>query len=150
MSDTTTPPTGPVVRISELEVCALPADHEAYPAYVLRIRQLAGGWAVIRPGDRCLGRDGTWSYGSQQGDRDDAWLADHRFGIAEAVERAQEAARLLTVRGCTAGERLAEEDGAADVAGEAAQAAAELAQAWAAARHATPDHAVHNSDTPCT
>ncbi|MEU9752191.1 hypothetical protein AB0D90_03515 [Streptomyces althioticus] len=150
MTDTTTHDTRPMVRISELEVCALPADHEAYLAYVLRIRQLSGGWAVVRPGDRCLGRDGTWTYGAQQGDRDDTWLADHRFSLAEAVERAQEAAARLTVRGCTAAQRLAEEGSPADLAGEAAHAASELAQAWAAARHATPDRAAHNQNISCT
>src|SRR5690606_6234687 len=103
MTDTTTrddrTAARPVVRIGELEVCALPGGHEAYPVYVLRIRPLAGGWAVVRAGDRCLGCDGTWAYGSNQGDRDDAWLAEHRFSLAEALERAEESARLLTVRG---------------------------------------------------
>src|SRR5690606_29493602 len=123
--------------------------HEAYPVYVLRIRPLAGGWAVVRAGDRCLGCDGTWAYGSNQGDRDDAWLAEHRFSLAEALERAEESARLLTVRGRTAAQLLAVEDGQADFGGEATAAAADLAQAWAFARPATPDES-HDPNTPCT
>lgn len=138
MTDTTMrgthPATRTVVRIGELEVCALPVGHEAYPAFVLRIRPLAGGWAIVRPGDRCLGRDGTWAYGSNQGDRDDAWLAAHRFTLVEAMERAVEAAEQLQVRGRTAAQVRAEEGDLADVPGDAAAAVRDFAQAWEYAR----------------
>ncbi|MGA5182979.1 hypothetical protein ACPCBF_24890 [Streptomyces pseudogriseolus] len=153
MIDTTThdarPAARPMVRIGELEVCGLPAGHEAYPVYVLRIRPLAGGWAVVRAGDRCLGRDGTWAYGSNQGDRDDAWLAEHRFSLKEALEQAEESAQRLTVRGRTAAQLLAEEDDQADLGGEATAAAAELAQAWTFARSTTPDEG-HYPSASCT
>ncbi|KMJ92480.1 hypothetical protein ACH58_07595 [Achromobacter xylosoxidans] len=53
---------------------------------VVRTSQMDGThlWAVRRNGD-CLGRDGAWSYEPMPSNRNDAWLALHRFATASAA-----------------------------------------------------------------
>jgi hypothetical protein len=106
-----------LVRLSSLEVCALPLEHESYPVYALAVRPLDGGWAITRAGGWCLGRDGRWELGgAHQGDRGDAWLPAHRFALDEALQVAVETAEQLVVRGRTAASVLADDGLSADAA----------------------------------
>lgn len=67
-------------------------------------------WAVKHSGF-CLGRDGSWEWESSPGNREDEWLAEHRFPLAEALERAKGALPELKVNGLKATDLLAWREG---------------------------------------
>ena len=71
----------------------------------------AGRWGVFRSsgnGGPCLGRDGTWAFGSPDEADRAAWLANYRFTEQEALDLARERAPGLRLNGYTAAEVLAE------------------------------------------
>ncbi|MEU8642301.1 hypothetical protein AB0C91_10325 [Streptomyces sp. NPDC048674] len=63
-------------------------------------------WAVLRHG-RCLGTDGEWDYEVRPSEREDDWLAEHRFDVDTAIRLAKEKAPHVTVNGLTAADALA-------------------------------------------
>ncbi|RAJ70229.1 hypothetical protein K378_01394 [Streptomyces sp. Amel2xB2] len=65
-------------------------------------------WAVTRHRE-CLAADGTWSWESIPSEREDEWLARHRFDLDTALELAKQVAPLLTVNGFTVTEAIAME-----------------------------------------
>jgi hypothetical protein len=65
-----------------------------------------GKWAVCR-GPSVLGTDGTWDWEMRPGDREDEWLATHRFGLEAALRLAAEWAPRVTINGMTALDILA-------------------------------------------
>jgi hypothetical protein len=68
----------------------------------------AGRWAVTRGGwQLCLGSDGEWDRERIPSERDDEWLATHRFALAEAIALAHEHAPKVTINDMTALEVLA-------------------------------------------
>jgi hypothetical protein len=58
-------------------------------------------WAVVHYG-QCLSRDGKWDYERIPSEREDEWLAEHRFSLDEAIERAKQVAPHLRTNGLTA------------------------------------------------
>lgn len=60
-------------------------------------------WAVLHQG-YCLSKDGSWDYEPSVTNREDDYLAMHRFNLSEALERARKAAPEVTVNGWTAAE----------------------------------------------
>lgn len=97
-----------VVRADRYSVSVLPRDHEYASSYDLAVEYRGDGlWAVVRNG-RCLGADGTWSYEPHPGERDDDWLAAHRFPEQEALELARRAAPHIRINGVTAAEVAAD------------------------------------------
>jgi hypothetical protein len=62
-------------------------------------------WAVKRHGEN-LGADGTWDYESTPSNREDEWLATHRFDLDTALRLAKEAAPRVTVNGFTVADAL--------------------------------------------
>jgi hypothetical protein len=62
-----------------------------------------GLWGVLHRGF-ALGKDGTWDYESSPSNREDDWLGEHRWPLAEAQERALKAAPHVSVNGRTAAE----------------------------------------------
>lgn len=64
-----------------------------------------GSWAVLHY-RWCLGADGEWEFEPQQSDRDDEWIASHRFPLEQAIELAKAAAPDVEVNGLTAAEVL--------------------------------------------
>ena len=71
-------------------------------AWDVRIEERsAGKWAVVR-GSCCLGADGEWVFEPSPSNREDEWLATHRFDIKEATRLAVEAAPHVIVNGLTA------------------------------------------------
>ena len=60
-------------------------------------------WAVLHHG-LCLSTTGTWDYESSPTNREDEFLATHRFGFREALDLAEKAAPDITVNGRTAAE----------------------------------------------
>jgi hypothetical protein len=64
-----------------------------------------GEWAVMRH-RICLGSDGEWSWESIPSEREDDWLATHRFPLAEALDLARRHAPDVRINGMTATEVL--------------------------------------------
>lgn len=82
---------------SEYTVTCVPDD----PHWEIKVEYRGDHrWAVKYYG-KCLGRDGTWSYESIVSEREEQWLADHRFPLAEALILAQDHAPLIKVNGKT-------------------------------------------------
>lgn len=95
------------VRPSQFEVSVLPEDDINYPHYVVTVEARgAGRWAVVRH-RQCLGADGEWSWESIPSEREDDWLATHRFDLETAQRLAIEAAPSVYVNGRTAAQVLA-------------------------------------------
>jgi hypothetical protein len=64
-----------------------------------------GLWAVVRH-HQCMNAQGEWSWESIPSEREDEWVAEHRFDLDTALRLAKEAAPGVTVNGCTAAEAL--------------------------------------------
>ena len=98
---------GPRVRATRYEVSLLPEDDLNYPLYVIAVEtRSASLWAVVRH-RQCLGTDGEWSWESIPSEREDEWLAAHRFDQETAIRLATEAAPGVTVNGISAAQVLA-------------------------------------------
>lgn len=65
-----------------------------------------GLWAVSRM-SMCLSSAGEWDWEMRPSDREDDWLATHRFPLDEALELARQYAPSVTINGVTAAEVLA-------------------------------------------
>ena len=63
-------------------------------------------WAVLRHG-MCLNTEGSWDYEMRPSEREDDWLATHRFDLETALELAKQAAPRVTVNGFTVEKALA-------------------------------------------
>jgi hypothetical protein len=64
-------------------------------------------WAVRLRGHWCLSDEGEWDRESIPGEREDEWLADHRFTLETALNLAKQAAPHVTVNSQTPAEYLA-------------------------------------------
>lgn len=65
-----------------------------------------GQWAILRHG-WCLSQSGEWDYELRPSEREDEWIAAHRFDLDTALRLAKEAAPSVTVNGLTAADALA-------------------------------------------
>lgn len=85
-------------------ISALPLEHEDALLYEITVEwRSADRWAVCRP-KRCLGADGQWDWESIPSEREDEWLATHRFDRDTALRMAREAAPNVRINGRTARE----------------------------------------------
>jgi hypothetical protein len=75
-----------------------------------------GRWAVLH-GGMCLETDGKWDFERSPSNRDDEWLATHRFTFDEALALAREHAPKISLMGKTALEVLAGEQSGAIYSG---------------------------------
>lgn len=101
---------GPVVRIRTTQqvVSCLPADHIDHDTYAVTVEWRGDAqWAVLR-GHWCLGRDGAWDFEPIPAEREDGWLAAHRFTEQEALRLAVEWAPKILSNGRTAAEVAAQ------------------------------------------
>lgn len=106
----------PTVRVTRYEVGCLPEGHELAPHLSVAVEYRGRGkWAVTRFGE-CLNADGEWDHEVRPSEREDGWLATHRFDLDEALERAKRAIPGLSTAGWTVEKVLAHE--AAAAAGE--------------------------------
>jgi hypothetical protein len=99
----------PTVRPTRYEVNCLPEEDINARLFALTVeyrgREL---WAVRRGTFHdCLGVDGTWDHEPNPSNRDDDWLAAHRFDLDTALRLAKEAAPKVTVNGWTVQRALA-------------------------------------------
>jgi hypothetical protein len=95
------------MRITEVTVCALPEDHIEHDAYALRVQWRGGETHAVTRMRRCLGTDGEWDFEPSPSNRDDDWIATHRFGYDEALRLAVEAAPHVKVSGHSVADALA-------------------------------------------
>jgi hypothetical protein len=104
---TTTPqphdqPPVPFVEATRFEVSIFPQGHDARGHFTISIEWRGpDSWAVL-DGPFCLGADGVWEYEPRTSERDDVWIAGHRFGLGTAQQLAKQAAPHLIVNGRTA------------------------------------------------
>jgi hypothetical protein len=66
-----------------------------------------GTWAVT-DAPYCLGSDGEWGYEMRPSEREDEWLATHRFDLDDALALAKREAPLMVVNGWTVPQILAD------------------------------------------
>ncbi|MEU6057959.1 hypothetical protein [Streptomyces sp. NPDC047097] len=92
----------PIVQATRYEVSILPAGDINYSVFVLAVEWRGGDrWAVVRHRE-CLAADGNWSWESLPSEREDEWLAKHRFDLDTALALAREHAPRIWVNGHTA------------------------------------------------
>lgn len=85
--------------VTEYVVTALPEDSINVGHFSLTVEYRGEGrWAVKR-WSSCLSRSGEWHHESVPSEREDEWLADHRFDLDTALRLAQENAPLIRVNG---------------------------------------------------
>lgn len=97
---------GPIVQPTRYTVNCLFEDGIDSHVFEITVEYRGGGrWAVLRHG-WCLTADGTWDYEMRPSERDDDWLATHRFDLDTALALAKEAAPKVTVNGITVTEAL--------------------------------------------
>lgn len=101
----TTPPPGvpePTVAPTRYVVSCFEPDDENGALYNLAVEYRGRGlWAVVRH-RQCLNAKGEWSWESVPSEREDEWLAEHRFDLDTALRLAKEAAPHIVVNGHTA------------------------------------------------
>ncbi|MEW2402208.1 hypothetical protein [Streptomyces sp. NPDC046862] len=99
----------PTVQATRYVVSCFEPDDQEGASFNLAVEYRGRGlWAVVRM-SRCLGSNGTWSYESIPSEREDEWLAEHRFDLDTAIKLAKEHAPLVTVNGYTVADALAME-----------------------------------------
>lgn len=91
-----------IVQITRYEVSVLPENDINRSLFTIYVENRGDDrWAVVRFGE-CMNTKGEWSYELRPSERDDDWLAEHRFNRATALELAQWAAPRIVVNGETA------------------------------------------------
>ncbi len=87
---------------TEYTLSPLPEGDINSTAFQIKVAYRGHGlWAVSRH-QQCLARSGGWDWESIPSERTDAWLAEHRFPLAEALRLAREELPKLRVNGMTA------------------------------------------------
>jgi hypothetical protein len=95
------------VQITGYLVSCLPLDHIDASAFSVTVEWRGHDrWAVCRFRE-CFAADGTWSWESVPSEREDEWLATHRFDWDTAMVLATKACQNLTVNGITVQDVLA-------------------------------------------
>jgi hypothetical protein len=88
-------------------VCALPEGHPDFDLFAITVENRSSGrWAVLRH-RWCLGSDGEWDFEPRPSEREDDWLATHRFPLKRALELAQAEAPKVRVNHRGVAEALA-------------------------------------------
>lgn len=96
-------------RITEVTVCALPESSINFDLFAVRVQwRGAETYAVLRH-RQCLGNDGEWDFESSPSNREDEWIATHRFDYDTAYRKAIEIAPTVWSNGRTAAQVAAEE-----------------------------------------
>jgi hypothetical protein len=97
----------PIVQTTKYTVNLLPETDINAHVFELTVEYRGHGqWAVLRHG-WCLDQDGSWDYELRPSEREDEWIAAHRFDLDTALNLAKEAAPGVIVNGLTAADALA-------------------------------------------
>ncbi len=79
-------------RPTEYTVSLLPHEHPEFRNFRLVIQWRGGDrWAITDGFHQCLSRSGEWGWEARPSEREDEWIADNRFSLDEAIERAPQA-----------------------------------------------------------
>lgn len=89
-------------EVTQVTVCAVDERSDDWMELAITVEKTAPDRWAVRRHRRCLSRSGGWVWESVPTERTDEFLAEHRFGFAEALRRAREAAPHVTVNGYTA------------------------------------------------
>jgi len=96
----------PEVRTTRYEVSCLPPDDIDAHCFTVTVEWRGRDlWAVMRHGS-ALGSDGEWDYEPSPSNREDDWLATHRFDLDTALKLAKQAAPKLMTNGFTVADAL--------------------------------------------
>ena len=100
-------PQFPAATPTVYTVTCLPEHIEDASSWSLTVEYRGRGlWAVKRHSHN-LSRSGEWDWESIPSEREDEWLAEHRFRLEEALELAKRAAPDVIVNGMTPADLLA-------------------------------------------
>lgn len=98
----------PTVRATRYEVSCLPQDDINTRHFTITVEYRGNGrWAVL-DGPFALDAIGARDYEPRPSDREDDWLAAHRFDLDTALAIAKNAAPLIVVNGWTVEQSLAD------------------------------------------
>src|SRR5690606_2902511 len=96
----------PTVQATRYTVNCLPENGIDSHVFEITVEYRGRGlWAVKRH-SQCLAADGTWDWEMRPSEREDDWLAEHRFDLDTALKLAKEAAPKVTVNGFTVTDAL--------------------------------------------
>ena len=104
---TTTDTPATSVRATRYEVSCIPEDNVNARHFTLKVEYRGRGLWAVTDGIDCLDRSGEWSYERIPSNREDEWLATHRFDLDTALGLAKKAAPKMTVNGYTVAHVLA-------------------------------------------
>ncbi|MFI9344973.1 hypothetical protein ACIG0D_27460 [Streptomyces sp. NPDC052773] len=94
----------PTVQATRYEVSLLPEGDINRLSFTINVEYRGGDrWAVVRH-RQCMNAQGEWSWESVPSEREDEWLAEHRFDLDTALRLAKQAAPHVVVNGHTAAE----------------------------------------------
>lgn len=94
-------------RITEVTFCALPETDINHGSYAVQVTWRGDDRYAVKRHSQCLGADGTWDYEARPSDREDEWLAEHRFDYDTACALAAKACQHVVVNGITVTDALA-------------------------------------------
>ena len=97
----------PTVRTTRYEVSCLPPDDVNAFHFTARVEYRGKDMWAVTNGWGCLGTDGEFDYEPSPSNREDDWLATHRFDLDTALRLAKEVAPKMTVNGYTLADILA-------------------------------------------
>jgi hypothetical protein len=100
----------PTVRTTRYEVSCLPPDMINADSFTIQVEfRDHDKWAVLLRNMWCLSSSGEWEWEPLPSEREDEWLAEHRFDLDTALRLAKERAPLITVNGHTVADAIAME-----------------------------------------
>jgi hypothetical protein len=100
-------PEHPAAYPTAYTVTCLPDETPDANSWELTVEYRGRGLWAIKRWSNCLSRNGEWDYEHIPSEREDEWLAEHRFPLEEALELAKKAAPDVIVNGMTAADVLA-------------------------------------------
>ena len=90
------------VLVTEYEVSILPRDDINRSAWSLNVAYRGHGLYAVIAHRCCLSSSGSWDYEVIPSEREDEWIAEHRFPLEEALQLAAEHAPNVVCNGMTA------------------------------------------------
>lgn len=98
----------PITQVTQYTIYALPLDLclDAYH-WSIKVEWRAEGKWAIKHMSQCLGDDGQWDWEPSPSNREDDWLAHHRFDEQTALRLAQQAVSDICINGQTPADLLA-------------------------------------------
>lgn len=96
----------PIVKATRYSVCCLPEDGIDSQVFEITVEHRGNDRWAVKWHSQCLAADGTWDYEMRPSEREDEWLAEHRFDLDTALKLAKEQAPLVTVNGFTVADAL--------------------------------------------